>query len=183
MRKTMVWLALAFSLAAFLIAGCQNEVQQPATNEAAAERQAASDDQADPPPAAAAPAAEKTLSADGGGDLTWASLRPRKFILTQVNGVAYAGAAAAPTLEFGDNFQISGKVCNVFRGFGQLENGRLTVEALVSTRMACLDESLGRLEGDILELLANGAEVSRDGAGLCLKQGETVLRYEPEAGN
>jgi heat shock protein HslJ len=183
MRKTLVWLALVFSLAAFLIAGCQNEVPQPATNEPAAENQAASDDQAGPPPAASASVAENVLSADGGEGLTWESLRYRKFILTQVNGVAYAGAAAAPALEFGENFQVSGKICNVFHGLGQLENGRLTVKALVSTRMACLDDALSRLEKVILELLSSGAEVSLDCAGLGLKQGETILRYEPEADN
>ncbi|MDR1045476.1 MAG: META domain-containing protein [Candidatus Adiutrix sp.] len=103
----------------------------------------------------------------------------RKFRLKAVNGLDYSGETV-PTLEFGDDFMVSGRVCNNFRGPGELENGRLTVRAPVATQMACLAGGLDQLENSLFKMLENGASLSVDGSRLYLRQGDSTLTFEAE---
>lgn len=115
--------------------------------------------------------------------LTESFLINQKFVLKKINEADFVEGPGrpAPTIEFGEGFMVYGKVCNSFRGPGQLRNGRLTVKTLASTRMACVDDVLGPLEGRLLAMLENGVDISINGAFLTLSQGETGLVYEADA--
>lgn len=176
--------------------GCQNELPNASARNAASAESAAVAEKAtvEIAEAAAEAAAAETTGHDGtqpaavapsageSSGLTREFFTGQKFKLVAVNGADLIGDAAAsvPTLVFGEDFKISGKVCNTFSGPGKLENGRLTVKPLISTRMACLNESLGQLETLVTNLLENGADLSMNGTSLYLRHGDTTLRYEAD---
>lgn len=114
--------------------------------------------------------------------LTEAFLTHQKFVLKKINHADFNNAAGlgAPTLEFGDGFMVSGKICNNYRGPGQLADGRLTVKAMMSTRMACPDTAYGQLENRFFSMLESGAEISMNGPYLTLSQGDSVLTFEAD---
>ncbi|VEJ55286.1 heat shock protein HslJ [Pragia fontium] len=102
------------------------------------------------------------------------------FILTSVDGstIADSGKQRRPlNIEFGENMHISGAMCNNFMGKGTLENGVLTAKQLASTRMACFDEQISKLDQVIADMLAKGANVNLDNRTLTLTTPEHVLTY------
>ena len=115
--------------------------------------------------------------------LTESFLINQKFVLRKINEADFSGTSAlpAPKLEFGEGFMVYGRVCNNFRGQGRLADGRLTVPAVASTRMACVDDTFGQLENRLFTMLEKGAEITMNGAFLTLKEGETTLLFEADA--
>ena len=129
---------------------------------------------------------EEAKPEEGGSSagLTEKFLINQKFSLKKINEADFTDSAAlgTPQIEFGQGFMVSGKVCNNFRGPGQLADGKLKVPAMASTRMACADEVFGQLEQRLFSMLESGADISMNGSFLILKQGETTLIFEAETG-
>jgi heat shock protein HslJ len=77
--------------------------------------------------------------------------------------------------------------CNTGRGPAHVEDGRLVVDALATTRRACVPP-LDAQERWVLEMLQSGPLVTREGAALVLTWGETEIhrlgfrRLDPGAG-
>lgn len=122
---------------------------------------------------------EKEAPKAGGAGLDESFLINKKFSLRKMDGADFAGQET-PHIEFAKGLAVSGKVCNNFNGTGQLVDGRLKVPQIASTRMACADEALGRLETRLLAMLESGADISIDGSFLTMKQGETTLVFEAD---
>jgi heat shock protein HslJ len=105
----------------------------------------------------------------------------RRFALAEVNGKAFniEEPAQRPEIEFNEGFQISGRVCNRFRGPAELNDGRLIAENLASTMMLCINSELDELERLFFAMLRAGADISLDkNDRLTLSQGEQTLVYE-----
>ncbi|UQZ89349.1 hypothetical protein C4J81_09125 [Deltaproteobacteria bacterium Smac51] len=160
--------------------GCQDT--KTASEPAPAETAAPAAEPAVPAEAVPPPAEPEAAPAVSGTDagLTPEFLTHQKFTLKQVNGAAY-DKEMVPFIEFGENFLVLGKVCNNFRGPGELKDGVLTVREAASTRMACPDEDLSRLENSMLKMLENGARISMEGSSLFLREGDNTLIFEAAA--
>lgn len=160
MQRSLWFLVLPVILLS--LAGCQSEP----------DRQSAP---GSPPP-----------SAGGSSGLTKEFLMNQKFVLVQINGADYTGSAdqemPAPTLEFDNDFLVSGRFCNTFRGGGKLVDDVLKVETLASTRMLCADQTLNQLETRFFQMLGSGATLSMSGDRLFFKQGDSVMVFKADAG-
>ena len=126
------------------------------------------------------PSTESSSSSAATPGLTMEFLAHQKFALKKINEADYHGEQT-PFIEFGDNAMVSGKVCNTFRGPGQLADGVLTVKSMASTRMLCPVGGLDELENRFFNMLEQGAAISMDGPRLTFKQGGTVLVFEADA--
>lgn len=168
-------------LAALMMFGCQgSEPPKPVDTpspalEAPATPEALSDTETTPAVTETAPAPSAGSAAGLNADF----LTGQKFVLKTVNGAEFQGENI-PTLEFGENFLVSGKICNNFRGPGELTEGRLVVKAIASTRMACPNVVLGDLETGLFQALETGVDISMDGSDLFLKYADTVLVFQAQ---
>ena len=178
----MRFICLIALLAALMMFGCQgSEPPQPVESPGPATPEALSDTEAAPATPQGSP---ETASAPSGGDAAGLSrefLTGQKFALKTVNGVEFQGESV-PVLEFGDNFLVSGKICNNFRGPGELTEGRLVVKAIASTRMACPNVVLGDLENGLFQALESGVDIYINGTDLFLKYGDTTLVFQAQTG-
>ncbi|MCC8179345.1 MAG: META domain-containing protein [Planctomycetes bacterium] len=95
------------------------------------------------------------LTASG---LSAADLQGKKFVLAKLNGAAFR-AERLPRIEFGRDLQVSGRLCNNFRGTATLADDTLTMENAASTMMMCADQSLNQLEQDFHRHLRDGVKV------------------------
>ena len=65
-----------------------------------------------------------------------------------------------PNLSFGQWPEVTGRICNHFRGAAEVTaQGRLKIFA-AATRMMCLEESLNQVENVFQQITASGAEFS-----------------------
>lgn len=119
-----------------------------------------------------------SVSCAGGNKMKEADLMHRRFVLESVDGVAFASKFRTPDIEFGENFRVTGQVCNRYMGQGKLANDVLTVEKMASTLMMCPDEALNKLERDFSELLRNGVKTEFTGDTLTLSGGGRTLVYK-----
>ena len=121
--------------------------------------------------ASATPAAGKTPALE--------DLLHRRFALSRVNGKEFAieDRNLHPDIEFNEGFQISGSVCNRYRGPAELKDGRLYAGNLASTMMLCVNPELNELEQLFFAMLRAGADISLTDEGLRLSQGGRVLSY------
>lgn len=171
---------LTMAAALIMLTGCQNEPDRPA---------AVTMNAAEPVPVAAPlppPAAEEPAPAVGDSSgLTQEFLMHQKFVLVQVNEADYSGPhdLPSPTLEFGDDFLVSGRICNNYQGAGELRDDVLSVQAVASTRMLCPDAGLSELETKFFQMLKGGATLSMDGNRLTLKQGDSSLVFKAQTGS
>ena len=113
----------------------------------------------------------------GAKTLSQADLAHRRFVLASVDGVAFAPAPGAPDIEFGEGFRVYGRICNRYSGPGTLENGVLTVERMISTKMLCPDAALNEFESLFARMLRDGVQVELSGKTLTLRGGGHVLVY------
>ncbi len=125
------------------------------------------------------------LAGDGGegkrARVDGADLIGRKFVLSKVDGKAFAaGAGAQPFIAFGEGMQVSGSACNRFRGPGTLADGVLTVPNAASTRRMCINTALAEFEGLFHARLRGGVAVALDGGTLTLTGGGGTLEYVEE---
>lgn len=190
-------LCLMLSALALALTGCQSEAKPPEAAAPAAPAITLNTTE----PAAVKPEAEPILADDtlrpldpveeapaagGASGLTKDFLMHQKFVLVQVNEADYSPDnpdLPAPTLEFGDDFQVSGRICNTYRGQGELQDDVLSVRAVASTRMLCPNTNLGQLETSFFKMLENGATLSMDGDRLSLKQGGSSLVFKAQTGS
>lgn len=186
-------LCLVLSAALMVLAGCQGEPDRPADASAPAPavtmNAAKPTDEPSPPvvgeerlPAEAEPPAPAAGDSSG---LTKEFLTHQKFVLVQVNEADYVAEQdlPTPTLEFGDDFRVSGRICNNFNGPGELQNDVLSVRAVASTRMLCPDSNLTQLETRFFQMLESGVTLSMDGDRLHLRQGESSLVFKAQTGS
>lgn len=109
--------------------------------------------------------------------LSESDLKHHNYVLESVDGRPFSSEFNTPNLSFNQDFSISGKVCNNFRGPAQLSDNVLTVEHMASTLMLCPDQQLNELENDFAQMLRAGARISLEGNRLTLSQGDRVLVY------
>ncbi len=96
----------------------------------------------------------------------------------ELSGLAFSDLSETPTLVFGENFLVAGKICNNFRGTGTLKGDVLNVSPVLSTRMACPSASWNQLEQDFFRQLESGLKVSRDGHTLKLEGSNHFFVFE-----
>jgi len=110
---------------------------------------------------------------------TVSSLTNRHFVLQEVNGqpLVLGNAGTKPLLSFGEQGQISGRMCNQFSAQATLEGNQLKAEHLAMTRMLCTEPVLNQLDNQLGQMLAQGAQVNFNGQQLTLKTPEQSLTY------
>ncbi|MCD8138188.1 MAG: META domain-containing protein [Planctomycetaceae bacterium] len=99
-----------------------------------------------------------------------------QYALTSVDGEAFASERDV-FIEFGENYFITGRVCNAFRAPAAYSNGILKSEAIASTRMLCPDQGLSRLETNFLQSLQAGVSAVRHGDRLQLRRDASVWEF------
>ncbi|SQI40776.1 Heat shock protein hslJ [Leminorella richardii] len=107
-------------------------------------------------------------------------LMHHRFILTSADGVAIKDTSKQQRpldIEFGENMHISGAMCNSFMGKGTLKGGVLSAPQLASTRMACLNEQLNKLDKTVADMFNEGVQVNLDGEMLTLSTSSHTLTY------
>ena len=110
-----------------------------------------------------------------------ASLANRNFVLTTVDGQSIsAPQGMKPGINFSDEMRVTGVMCNRFFGQGKLEQGRLSVPQLASTRMMCSDPQLNQWEQTLSAVLTRGAEVRLSGMTLTLTGSGHTLEYQAQ---
>ncbi|MDR2391735.1 MAG: META domain-containing protein [Planctomycetota bacterium] len=119
----------------------------------------------------------RLAAADCGETVASEDLIHRRFVLSSLDGEPIRTATGPLTVEFLENFMVSGQACNAFRGQGELRNGILTVSNMIMTRRFCLDETLNRLDAIIGQLFAGGAEIDLEGNRLVLSGDGHRLEY------
>jgi|GEM_PF-66943 len=193
--KPSLWF-LTLTVIMMCLAGCQSEPDRPTAADSAPNAATTNNDQATE---AAVPPAESPASnygsdnsgqdesPDAAGEssgLTKEFLMNQRFVLVQIDGAAYTSgsdqAIPAPTLEFDNDFLVSGRICNTFRGGGELVDSVLTVKTLATTRMLCGDPNLNQLETSFFQMLESGAALSMNGDRLYVKKGGSVLIFKAE---
>ncbi len=105
------------------------------------------------------------------------------YELVSINGKEYKAEKGGniPSIAFSENMQITGTMCNNFFGKGSIsKRGVITAKGMGMTRMLCEDATLNNLDGDISDLLTNGAEItiSEDGQYLKLMNPTTSLEFK-----
>jgi len=85
------------------------------------------------------------------------------------------------TLRFTDGRIEGSGGCNSYGGGGRLEDGRLVVDEIQMTLMACADPEPNDMEGTFLRILGERPMVITDGSRLLLRgaSGEIVLEPGP----
>lgn len=110
--------------------------------------------------------------------LTEQDLIHHQFQLISIDG-RQVDANEMATLEFGENFQLSGQACNHFSGKATLKDDIITAPVLAMTRKLCNSETLNQLDSKIAQIFAQGVKVSlNDKGALTLVQGDTTLVYQ-----
>ncbi|MFK8257599.1 META domain-containing protein [Erwinia sp. AnSW2-5] len=105
-------------------------------------------------------------------------LANRLFALSAVDGQAVKSREGMkPGIGFNESLSVSGVMCNRFFGQGQLEQGRLIVPMLASTRMQCNDPLLNKWEQTLSVVLKEGAEVKLTEHTLTLTGSGHTLEY------
>lgn len=104
-------------------------------------------------------------------------LMHHRFLLVKANGQDVSEDEAAE-LEFGENMNITGKMCNRFVAKVNLENETIKGVGVGMTRMLCNDEQLDKLDGIISQLITEGAKVTLDKDQLTLKNDSNELIYQ-----
>ncbi len=99
-----------------------------------------------------------------------------RYALTRVDGEAFSSEREV-FIEFGENYFITGRVCNVFRAPAAYRNGILKSEAIASTRMLCPDQDLSRIETTFLQALQAGVSAVRYGDRLQLRRDASVWEF------
>ncbi|MFQ0972840.1 META domain-containing protein [Gilliamella sp. CG35] len=99
------------------------------------------------------------------------------FVLVKANGQDVSSDKAAE-LEFGENMNITGKMCNRFVAKVTLENETIKGAGVGMTKMLCNDEQLDKLDGIITQMITEGAKVSLNKDQLTLKNESNELIFQ-----
>ena len=104
-------------------------------------------------------------------------LMHHRFVLIKANGQDISTDKNAE-LEFGENMNIYGKMCNRFVAKVELSNETIKGSGVSMAKMACDDEQLSKLDDTIAQLIQDGASVSLDKDQLTLKNKDIELIYQ-----
>lgn len=89
--------------------------------------------------------------------ITTADLINHRFVLIKFNNEDVSPDKQAE-IEFTEDMNVTGKMCNRFVGKTILENDTLKSNGLAMTKMLCNDEQLNKLDNIIGQLFADGAK-------------------------
>lgn len=179
MKTLLLSTALMLAFSIMTVAGCQNSSPDTSAQSAPEETAPAAADPTQTETAASDDVSESAPPSSGGSayGLTKEFLITQQFTLSEINEANFSGERI-PTLEFGDGFMVTGRICNSYRGQGELVDSVLTVKAIASTRMLCPGTGLDELETRFFQMLDAGAQIAMDGSRLTLKQGDTTLTFK-----
>lgn len=104
-------------------------------------------------------------------------LMHHRFILIKANGEDISPDKQIE-LQFGENMNISGKICNDFAASVELNNNIIKSSEMTMTKTLCNDDQLDKLDSIIEQLITKGAEVSLDKDLLTLKNKDNELIYK-----
>lgn len=103
------------------------------------------------------------------------------YRITAIGGTPVAGSRPV-TISFGEDGRVSGfGGCNRFGGSFKETNGKLTFGDLISTMMACLDETAGAQESALHATLKGQVIVTSgaDGKVLLTAENDTIIELSP----
>ncbi len=109
--------------------------------------------------------------------VTEADLMHHHFTLIKVNGETISDDKQAD-IEFTENFNIVGKMCNRFLGKVTMDNGIIKSDGLVMTKMLCADDQLNTLDNVIGQMFENGVSADLVENQLILKDKDNELVYQ-----
>ena len=98
------------------------------------------------------------------------------FVLVSIDDKPFSGDKA-PSIEFNENFHVSGAICNRYVGKGELQNNTLTVPNMASTKMICNDKVLDELEVSMGRMMVTGAKVTFKDNTLTLEDDKQKLTF------
>ena len=104
-------------------------------------------------------------------------LMHHRFVLIKANGQDISPDKHAE-LEFGENMNISGQMCNYFTTKVRLIDDPIISPLFNITHMVCEDNQLDKLDTIITQLIQNGASVSLNKEQLTLKNKDNELIYQ-----
>lgn len=104
-------------------------------------------------------------------------LMHHRFVLIKANGEDISPDKQIE-LQFGENMNISGKICNDFAANVELNNNIIKSSEMTMTKTLCNDDQLDKLDSIIEQLITKGAEVSLDKDLLTLKNKDNELIYK-----
>lgn len=112
----------------------------------------------------------------GSGSATMASLAGTHWVLEQINGESVI-ENALPTLSFRGDQEVGGNSsCNTFYGAFTAKDGKLTIDELASTMMACPEpEGLMDQETEYLKALESSASYRIDGDKLLITDSSNAV--------
>lgn len=112
----------------------------------------------------------------GSGSATMASLAGTHWVLEQINGESVI-ENALPTLSFRGDQEVGGNSsCNTFNGAFTAKDGKLTIDELASTMMACPEpEGLMDQETEYLKALESSASYRIDGDKLLITDSSNAV--------
>lgn len=166
--KQTIYFCIVAALFAFGLTGCSEEQAQPT----AAHTEGPAADSGPATDSAAPPAATSVIQAD---------LLQRYFVLRSVNGQDYTHKERVPDLEFGEGFRVFGQMCNRYTGQAALEDGKLFVRQMASTKMLCPDTKLNQLEDAFAQMVHAGADLAFDGSTLTLVGNNLEMLFDLRA--
>ncbi len=111
--------------------------------------------------------------------LSYSDLQHHNFVLRTFNGqqITPQNPNKQPNLEFNENQQVSGTVCNSFRGAATM-SGNIIKANMASTRMMCPDANLNAAEQALHKAFSEGARLSLSGQTLSIRHGGNVFIYQ-----
>lgn len=116
-----------------------------------------------------------------GNRLNEQQLLNQYFVLSAVDGKPVVQRAGIrPGIGFAPGLRVSGVMCNRFFGQGKLEQDRLTVPQLASTRMRCRDAELNQWEQLLGQMLNAGVSMTLNSQTLTLNGVGHTLVYRAE---
>ena len=107
-----------------------------------------------------------------------------KWLLVSLNGTAVpvpTGQSKPVTLEFGPDGQASGSGgCNSYGGTYQVQNSALTFGPLISTMMACADDTAMQQEAQYFKVLQASSQFTQTADQLVITDGsQQTLTFSP----
>ena len=112
----------------------------------------------------------------GAGDLAG-----KRYILQEVDGEEIE-AGTPVFVEWRSETEMGGRVCNTFRAKCSFLNTVVKAEEILSTRMACTDEDMGKLENRLFAALRVGMAFVAAGDMLEMRRDDLVLRFMLDTG-
>lgn len=113
--------------------------------------------------------------------VTDSQLRNQRFVLQRVDGQSLPAGETPPELAFGEKMQITAKMCNRFMGDASLNNGKLKVSKMATTKTICANSQLNALDSTLGDMLNAGAEVDLTASLLTLATARQSLVYQRAA--